>query len=190
MPGRIYRSLFDIAADQYGYLTVADARAAGIDPHRFVEMRKRGTLDRVAHGLYRLTGFPASSYDQLMEAALWPRPSRGVLSHETALDMHGLCDVNPAKIHITVPERYRASRETPALYVLHARALDPKDITAHEGIRVVTPYRAILDGIEAHMRASLIEQAIDIARRRGLLRPHELEQLKRASALTLVLPVG
>ncbi len=43
------------------------------------------------------------SIRQIMEATLWPRGAHGALSHETALDLYGLSDVNPAKIHITVP---------------------------------------------------------------------------------------
>jgi len=35
------------------------------------------------------------------------------LSHETALDLHDLCDVNPAQIHLTVPAAYRLRRRIP-----------------------------------------------------------------------------
>lgn len=59
--------------------------------------------------------------------------------------------------------------ETPKAYVFHRRALEPAEVTRHEGIPVVTPTRAILGGIEMHHGDALIDQAIDTATRRGLL---------------------
>jgi predicted transcriptional regulator of viral defense system len=114
-----------------------------------------------------------------MQATLWPR-RLGVICHDSALDLWDLCDVNPAKIHLTVPKTARIRRATPPGYVVHARDLDPGDVTRFEGIPVVTAYRAILDGTERHLDRRLIDQAIDSARRRGLLTHDELATLKAA----------
>lgn len=181
MPGRVYTQLLEIAHDNYGYLTPADARAAGVDPLRLQDLARRELADHVAHGLYRLRLVPPTALDQYMEATLWPRQAGGVLCHETALDLHELCDVNPAKIHLTVPAGYRTHRNVPALYVLHHRNLDPADVTLHEGIPIVTPYRAILDGIDARLGRRLLDQAIDNAAARGLLDRSELASMKRAT---------
>jgi predicted transcriptional regulator of viral defense system len=67
-----------------------------------------------------------------MEATLWPRGG-GVICHDTALDVHGLCDINPAKIHITVRKDMRITRRIPALYRLHYRDLEEHETTWHEG---------------------------------------------------------
>ena len=179
MPGKVYNALVDVALDQYGFLTPGDARDAGVDPHRLVEMSRRGTLERVDHGLYRLPVVAHTALDHLMQATLWPR-GQGVLCHDTALDVHDLCDVNPAKIHITVPASYRLNRELPAAYVLHRRDLAADEVTRHEGIPIVTPARAILDGIDAGLRAGLVEQAIDTARQRGLLATDDVDRIERA----------
>jgi hypothetical protein len=56
------------------------------------------------------------------------------------------------------------------------------DITRHEGIPVVMPRRAIVDGIEARIRHGLIEQAIETARRRGSITRAEAVELERAQA--------
>ena len=180
MPGKNYNTLFELATDQYGYVTTEDAEAVDVPAKRVAEMAHHGTLDHVAHGVYRVVTFPRHPLDQYMEATLWPRGVRGVLSHETALDLHDLCDVNPAKLHITVPKRWRTNREVPEPYVLHQRDLDPGDVTYHEGIPIVTPARAILDGIETNVRADLVEQAIETARRRGLLARGQLELITDA----------
>ncbi len=168
MPGRIYNELFDIAADQYGYLTPDDARALGVDPHRLVKMAERGIIERVAYGLYRVTAVSHTRLDQYMEATLWPRGG-GVLSHDTALDLYDLCDINPAKIHLTVKPRVRIKRDIPSVYVLHYRDLPTTEITRHEGIPIVTPLRAIADCVESHLGSHLIDQAIDTTRRQGII---------------------
>lgn len=179
MPGRVYTELLETANDQYGYVTADDASAGGVDPVQLRIMSHRGLLDHVAHGVYRFPIVPTTPLDQYMEAVLWPRTT-ATLSHETALDLHELCDVNPARIHITVPAGYRLRRDLPTMYRLHHRDLDPDDVTKHEGIPIVTVYRAINDGIEAHLGGHLIDQAVDTASRRGLLNQVELQALTRA----------
>ena len=68
---------------------------------------------------------PVTGLDQYMEATLWPRGG-AVLSHDTALDLHELCDVNPAKVHVTVPVAARIRRQAPPAYAVHVRDLDPE----------------------------------------------------------------
>lgn len=178
MPGRIYQHLFEAATSQYGFITADDARAHGVDPAQLRVMHHRGLLERVAHGVYRFPLVPTTPIDQYMEAVLWPR-TLAFLSHETALDLHDLCDVNPARIHVTVAAGYRLRRNVPAAYELHRRDLDAEDVTRHEGIPIVKVHRAILDGIEGNLGGHLIEQAIQTARRRGLVAPAELRVLTR-----------
>lgn len=178
MPGRVHDILFERAFDQHGFVTADDARVLGVDRQRLVDMERRGTLERVARGLYRFKAIPHGDRDQLMEAVLWPRRTRGVLSHATALDLHDLCDINPVKIHITVPRRYRINREAPAVYAIHHRDLEDADRAVLDGLPTVTPRRAILDAIEAHVDPKLVEQAVDTARRRGLVRKESLSALE------------
>lgn len=178
MPGRIYTQLLDVANAQNGFVTTEDAKALGINPLRLQDLARRGTAEKVGHGLYRLTAIPAAPLDAYMEATLWPHGTRGVLSHETALDLHELCDVNPARIHITVPKVFRPRRETPKLYVVHRRDLAAGEKTLFEGIPIVTPFRAILDGVEGNLGRRLLGQAIENAAGRGLLRPEELVAAK------------
>ena len=186
MPGKVYKRLFELATDQYGFVTTDDARELGIDPHRLVVMASRGDLRRVSHGLYRFGLIPSTMFDQMMEATLWPR-RLGVISHQTALDLWALCDVNPAKIDVTVPKIAKIRRAVPAAYRVHVRDLVAEDVTRREGIPVVGVKRAILDGIETHLAPHLIGQAIDTARARGLLSGPDLGELE---ALTRADPVA
>jgi len=95
-------------------------------------------------------------------------------SPRPALDLHDLCDINPAHVHVTVPASYRLRRDMPAMYRHHRRDLVPGDITRHEGIPIVSVKRAILDGIESGVGGYLIDQAVETARRRGLVARAEM----------------
>jgi predicted transcriptional regulator of viral defense system len=180
MPGAVYTELADLANEQYGFLTPDDARERDIDPVNLVRMFQRGHLERRATGVYRMRLVPASSLDAYMEAVLWPgRGVRGVLSHETALDLYGLSDVNPAKIDITLPRSHRIRREVPASYRIHHDELTRDDVTAFEGIPIVTPARAIRQAAATKLGPALIGQAIDHGERDGRLTRREADELRR-----------
>lgn len=174
--------LWAIALDQHGYVTSRDAAAAGIDSQTLVNLAHKGTtpsLRRVAQGVYRFPEdrIPVDEWDRYALATLWPA-GQGVLSHETALQLHDLCDVNPAKIHVTVPAKYRVRRKGAELYVLHRADLAEGDVTWIEGIRIVTPALAIRQGIAVHTPLHLLHQAIASARARGLASPKDLDALQ------------
>lgn len=179
MPGRAYKALYEVALEQYGYVTTNDARDLGFGPTHLVDLARRGDVDRIAQGLYRFRAVPVTMRDQLMEAALWPR-GLGVISHATALDLWELCDVNPAKVHVTVPKRERVRRQAPPAYAVHVRDLDPRDVTQTQGIAVVAVRRAILDGIDAGLGGHLIDQAIETAEQQGMLTAETLDELAAA----------
>ena len=143
MPGAAFNKLAEVAAEQYGFVSQDDARHLDIQPMTLIRMSEHGTLERRAHGLYRMRYFPVSPLDSYMEATLWPRGTRGVLSHETALELYELSDVNPSKIHLTVPRDHRIRREIPAMYRIHHETLSSADVTSYEGIPIVTPIHAI-----------------------------------------------
>jgi predicted transcriptional regulator of viral defense system len=168
VPGKVFTEVLERARDQHGFVRTADLREMGLNPKRLNDYSRRGLADHVGHGVYRLRLFPPSEWDEFMQAAVWP-DGRGVLSHETALDLHDLCDVNPDHIDITVPKDYRTHRQVPAAYRLHGRALRDVDVGHVEGLPVVTPARAIADGIEARLRPTLIEQAIETAEREAMI---------------------
>lgn len=168
MPGRTFTALLEHAQQQYGYLTPDDARELGIDPAQLRLMAARDTLEHLGHGLYRMPLVPVTQLDAYMEAVLWTS-RRGVLSHETALDLHELCDVNPSAIHLTVPSGFRTRKTVPQTYRLHRLDLDPVEVGRHEGIPIVMPERAILGGIEQALGWQLIDQAIERARVHGFM---------------------
>jgi predicted transcriptional regulator of viral defense system len=179
MPGAAFNQLADLAADQYGFVSQHDASELGIAPMTLIRMSEQGTLERRGHGLYRLRYFPVSPLDSYMEATLWPRGTRGVLSHETALQLYELSDVNPSKIHLTVPRQHRIRREIPALYRIHHESLTDADMAFHEGMPIVTPAHAIRQSQAAHLGPALIGQAIDHGVSNGRLTRKDAAALRR-----------
>ena len=174
--------LYTLAEGQAGYFTANQARKVGIFPVRLVQLVASGDIDRTSRGVYRLTRFPVSPLGQYMEAALWPQVRRpdilGVISHESALAIHKLSDVNPAQIHITLPADLRVRRSVPKLFVLHYADLAAKDITKIEGVPVTTAVRAIREAHAAHLGPALIRQAIADGRRNGQLTLAEADCLE------------
>jgi predicted transcriptional regulator of viral defense system len=186
MPGARYTQLAERAAENFGYVTSEDARALGVPMGTLNALSRRGQLERVDHGIYRVPLIPPGRLDEYRLATLWP-DGRGRISHDSALDLYGLSDVNPSKIHVTVPASYRTHRETPTLYVLHREDIAAEDQDSFEGIPVVSAAKAIRQAHERHVRRSLVEQAIEDGVRAGWLRRREGDQLR---AELLGEPVG
>lgn len=162
-----YRRLVAIAAAQHGLVTSADAVAVGIPRVILVQMARRGTLERVARGIYlvpELGGDPLARHQAAVLS--W---SGAVLSHETALGLHGLCAVNPRAVDVTVAPGTRIRKSLPAWLSVHRRVLDPGDITDHAGLAITTPARSIIDAIDTDLEARFVDEAFETARRRNLL---------------------
>ncbi len=86
MPTNSVMPVFDVAADQYGYVATEDIRELGGTTQVLLDMYRHGQLQRVAHGLYRFPLFPPGPRDELKQATMWPRGLE-VISHDSALDL-------------------------------------------------------------------------------------------------------
>ena len=58
MPGQIYNRIAELAADNYGYVTTEQAKAADINPDRLLELTRRGQIERCDTALYRVPLIP------------------------------------------------------------------------------------------------------------------------------------
>jgi predicted transcriptional regulator of viral defense system len=177
VPGAIYNKLAELAAENYGYLTTEEVEDAGIDPHRLLELARRGQIEHRARGLYRLPLIPPTPLDAYREATLWPRGSEGVISHASALDLYGIGDADPARINLTLPRAHRPRRQVPRQYVLHHEDLAPGEVRTYEGIPAVTPAKAIRQSRK--LGPELLRGAVEDGLRQGLLRRAEADDLRR-----------
>jgi len=175
--------LYGIAEDQAGYFTAAQARAAGLHQVRLVQLAQQGDIERVSRGVYRFTRFPLSKLGHYMEAVLWPQVRRpdvaGVISHQSALSIHELSNVSPARVHLTLPTTVRIRREVPKTLVIHYADLAAADVERVEGVPVTTPARSIRDAHASHVGNEHVGQAIADGRRSGSLSIAEADRLER-----------
>lgn len=179
MPRDAYEKVYELAADQLGYFTTAQAREAGLTAMAVVMMEKRRVIERLSRGLYRLLHYPISPLAQYMEASLWPYGATGIVSHESALALYGLSDVSPIKVHITLPTTFRVRREIPGHLAVHHADLSRGDWQLHEGIPVTTPGRSIRDCSAVALGGALIGQAVEDGYREGLLSAREADRLRQ-----------
>lgn len=161
--------LREIAMDQNGFVTTAGAIAAGMGHADLSKLVARDRLARVAHGVYRVPQVMETEADQYQLAVLWTGAEEACLSHETALSVRGLSDVNPAGIHITVSHGRRIRRGGGEAYIVHKEDLDPREITWWEGVRTVSVPTAIRQCIESGVPTYLVKQALKQARGTSVL---------------------
>jgi predicted transcriptional regulator of viral defense system len=178
MATKIREKLWEVALDQHGFVTTADAHRLGIPIVELGKLAARGKLERVGYGLYRFAELPVTPLDSYMEATLWPR-GQGVLSHDTALDLYEFCDINPRTIHITIAKsgRYQPRRGGRGSYGVHREDLSADEVGRLEGIPIVKPAVAIRQCIETSVQTHLIAQAIERARATGSITSNEYEHL-------------
>ncbi len=191
MPITKDQMVYELAEPQHGYFTSAQARSAGLLKDMLVKMARRGAIERVSRGVYRVINFPVSPFSQYVEAMLWPQQGvRAVISHVSALTFHGLSDVSPSTIHITLPLGHRVRREIPKHLTLHYAALAESDVQMLDGVAVTAPMRSILDSSAEHLSSALVRQAIEQGRDTGKLLARESAQLEEMLTSHLASPTS
>jgi hypothetical protein len=100
-----------VAAEQQGYFSLRQAAACGISSQLLLHHARAGRLRRVGRGAFHLSRFAPSTDEACVVAWLWSE-GQGVLSHHTALWLHGLLDARPAYVYLSVPHEWRGLRLT------------------------------------------------------------------------------
>ena len=98
------------------------------------------------------------------------------------LAVYGISDVNPSRVHITVPKSARLRRRKPKWIIIHRGELSPAHVTVQEGLPVTTVARSVLDVLKETGRSGLARQAIKDARKEGYIDAVEAKQLARQLA--------
>ena len=119
--------LFELAASQAGHFTTQQAAAVGYSAQLLAHHAVVGRLRRLRRGVYRLVHFPLTEHEDLAALWLWSGQA-GVLSHQTALALHGLIGAQSAQHHLTLPASWAKRR----LIVPEGVVLHFGDVAAHE----------------------------------------------------------
>lgn len=182
-----FERLYAIAEGQSGYFTPRQAEAAGFSPKNHAYHVRMGNWLRERRGIYRLSRFPPAERPDLMLWWLWSRNRddvpQGVYSHETALSLYDLSDINPARLHMTVPRAFQRRNPLSKSPVLHRGSVHKDDIEIRYGVKVTKALKTIADLLVSRtVQMDHMQQAVKQAFQRGLITRAELERNSRIPA--------
>ncbi len=180
--------LYQAAEAQQGYFTYRQALRAGYSSPSHVYHIGTGAWIREHRGIYRLARFPVTPDGHYVLWSLWSSgregEPQGVYSHQTALSIHELSDVMPARLHMTVPPRFRRAVAIPKVLVLHKAVVPPADVEQRQGFAVVRPLRAIVDLLREKTESpGRLRQALSEGLQRGTIARKDLERHPDRKAL-------
>jgi len=172
------KRLREIAVDQYGYVTTADAVALGIPPIELRKLAHRGGLSNVSRGLYRFDDIAPTSLDYFQEAVLWVGKPDACLAGTAVLALHDLAQVNPAALRVNTAHRVRRTQRAD-IAITH-EPIPEDQITTYFAIRSTTVARALSDARPSVMTNRLIDATTE-ARTEGLINAADYETLMEAT---------
>ena len=164
------RRLFALATGQGGYFSAAQAKAVGYSYPAQAHNVGAGNWTRVDRGIFRLTEWVPDVHDALARWHLWSK-QRAVVSHETALGVHGVGEFESPRIHLTVPPSFRMRDDA---LVLHTADFPPEDVETGAGFRLTTLTRSLIDVAAAHADEDQLARALDEALTRGTITRRQL----------------
>ncbi len=168
-----FDEIYDIAVDNYGLVTAAQARERGITSVELRRWCKNGWLDRRGHGVYKIDHWVPTLLDSYAEALALVGDG-SYLRGTAVLAMHNLALVNPRTIKVATTKRVR--RKLPP-WMEPVPAKESDRTTYYEGIRSRRVADAIRECRSYVMRDRLLT-AVNDARREGLITKKECDELE------------
>ena len=163
-----YEKIYEYAADNYGLISSAEARALHVPNVELVKLSHRGRLVRIGHGVYRISHYIPTTLDRYAEAVALAGENTFIYG-ESVLAMHGLAFVNPTAILVATIKRIR---KTLPVYIKLIHTKDEYKSFNYEGIPTQNLVDAILACKATVMTARLLS-AIDEAYNNGLITQEE-----------------
>ncbi|WP_445337496.1 type IV toxin-antitoxin system AbiEi family antitoxin domain-containing protein [Clavibacter sp. CFBP 8614] len=170
------RTLEELASEQWGLVTAAQASAAGVARSTLTRRESSGSLERIRNGVYKVSTSAMDGRDDLRAA--WLASTPAVPARERRRDpdvvvggaasawVHEMGDVKPAPFTFWT----RARKQTRATDVrFRVSDLPPADVTVVDGLPVTTRERTLADLLETDgSDLSLVADALgDAERSRG-----------------------
>jgi hypothetical protein len=178
------RAATEIAEDQWGMLTRAQALDVGVPRATFARLVDAGALVRVAHGVYRVAGGLDPGHLELRAAWLQLDPSTpawqrlrskdtAIVSHHSAADLYELGDLRADTHEFTVAKRTQTRRPDVRLYV---RDIASSDQEVVRGLPTTRPHRIVADLLAVHEDGSAIATIAVQAVRSRLTTPAQIAE--------------
>ena len=148
-------ALAELAARQWGVVSLAQLGALGIGSRAAQRRAQAGRLRRVHRGVYAMGGAVLPREGRWL-AAVMACGQGAVLSHVSAAVHWNLLNYEPARPEVTAPASHKG---VPGIRLHRSHSLDAQDTTNHQGIRTTTLARTLLD-IAAHVPQHHLERAL------------------------------
>lgn len=186
------RSLFQLAQEQGGYFTAKQAARLGYVASKRNYHVGAGNWIREHRGIFRLALYPPPDRPDLILWWLWSRGRSdapvGVFSHQTALSLHEITDVNPAKLDLTVPPGFRKGTAIPSILRLHFAEVPAYERENISAVPVTNALRTIIDiWRQGTLPKPILRQAFREALRQGKLTKRQVAQAKEDAATASIL---
>lgn len=183
-PSESARRLYKVASAQGGLFTAGQARALGYTNSNQHYHVRAGNWIREGRGVYRLAYYPEPERPDLILWWLWSRDKsglpKGVYGYQTALSLFDITDLNPSKLDMIVPKRFRRGVPLPSILRLHRDEVSEDDVTTVHDVPVTRPLRSLLDIVRTgDIPIAVLQQGYREAMRRGLITPSELDRSRQ-----------
>lgn len=156
-----------IAEEQWGLITRRQAAGTGISRATLDRLTAQGSfLERVASGVYRVSGAPLPDHLELRAAWLqlapdtpaWERRSeQGVVSHRSAAALYGIGHLPADRHEFTLPQRKQSRRPDVRL---HIRPLTDRSWIPLRGLLVTRPSRIASDLLRDNEDPEAVGQSV------------------------------
>jgi len=185
------KDLYRVAQVQGGYFTAKQAASLGYASNKRAYHVQAGNWIREYRGIYRLALFPEPERPDLILWWLWSRDRSdrpaGVYSHQTALSLHELTDVNPSRLDMTVPASFRRGIPVPRILHIHLGRIEEPEQEVLFGVPVTNALRTILDvWEEGSLPKETLRQAFRQAMSSGKITKKQVAELLRNSRFASV----
>lgn len=192
---RTIERIAPFAQEQWGLITRRQA-AAGVPPTTLTRLIRGGSLERVASGVYHLSGAPWPDHVELRAAWLqlapevpaWLRSAdQGVVSHRSAALLYGIGELPADRHDFTLGDRRQTRRRDVRL---HVRRLGAGEWVSLRGIPVTRPARIAADLLLDHEDPEAVARMIVDATRQVYDYPANFAAALAPHARSLGMPIG
>ncbi|WP_101721058.1 type IV toxin-antitoxin system AbiEi family antitoxin domain-containing protein [Eggerthella timonensis] len=160
------------AVDDFGLITSAEARDLGVSNAELTQLARRGKLQRVARGVYRMPVWPYQEASPYAIAVKSAGPD-AYLYGESVVALLGLAPIDPGRMWVASPSRVRR-RLGEGVQVIGRRPRE--QVVRYEGV----PSQPAADAVKeaaGTMGPFRARQAAEEAARLGYLTQGEKERL-------------
>ena len=172
------QAIADVAARQYGVVTLRQLEACGLGPGAIKRRVEAARLQRLWRGVYAFGHRELRPEGRVLGAVLACGPG-AVLSHRSAARRWGLLATAGAGIDVTVAARGTRAKQ-PGIHLHCVRQLDSRDVTTLDRIPITTVSRTLVD-LCAVLPDRMVERALEQSYVLRLIAPGTIEDaLERA----------